>query len=123
MKKNERNEKREHRIEMEIIVDAYSSEEQALGWHYYLEDKITFPFSARCIAERRISPLKKGEKVPVIEMAPEDDCMHEMFVIIEWQDRNFGIPLAQLEPSSVDKLTQEAIADWHYWVKRGYQLF
>ena len=122
MKEIERDEEREHRIEMEAIVDAYGPEEQALGWYYYLDDKITFPFTARCLEERRISPLKQGEKVLVIAMASEDDCMHEMFVEIEWQGRNFGVPLAQLEPIDVDELTQEAIADWHYWVKRGYQL-
>lgn len=122
MKEINRDEEHEERITMEIVVDAYGPEEQALGWYYYLEDKITFPFSARCIKERLISPLKKGEKVSIIEMAPEDDCMHEMYVVIEWQSRNFGVPLAQLEPVDVDESTQEAIADWHYWVKRGYQL-
>ncbi len=55
-------------------------------------------------------------------MAPEEDCMHELFVVIEWKERNFGVPLAQLEPVDVDELTQEAIADWHYWVRREYQL-
>ncbi len=122
MKETKRDEDREHRIRDEAIVDAYGPEEQALGWYYYLDDKITFPFYARCIEVRRISPLKEGEKVAVIGMASEDDCMHEMFVEIEWKERNFGVPLAQLEPINVDELTQEAIADWHYWVKRGYQL-
>lgn len=37
---------REHRIEMEIVVDAYGSEERAMGWYYYLEDKLEFPFKA-----------------------------------------------------------------------------
>ncbi|AKH38045.1 MULTISPECIES: calcium-binding protein [Nitrosomonas] len=122
MKEIERDEERECRIEDEVIVDAYGPEEQALGWYYYLEGKITFPFSACCIEARPISPLKKGEKVSVIKMAPEDDCMHEMFVIVEWQSRSFGVPLAQLEPVDIDGRTEEAIADWHYWVKRGYQL-
>lgn len=48
--------------------------------------------------------------------------MHEMFTTVEWKERNFGVPLAQLEPIDVDESTQEAIEDWHYWVKRGYQL-
>ena len=122
MKEIERDEDRERRIHDAAIVDAYGPEEQALGWYYYLEDNITFPFSARCTEARRISPLKDGEKVLVIEMAPEDDCMHEMFVVIEWKGRNFGVPLVQLEPVDVDELTQEAIADWHSWVSRGYQL-
>ena len=122
MKEIARDEEREHRIEMEAIVDAYGPEEQALGWYCYLDDKITFPFTARCIEERRISPLKMGEQVTVTGMASEDDCMHEMFVEIEWQGRSLGVPLFQLEPVKVDDSTLEAIADWHYWGKRGYQL-
>jgi len=122
MEKLEKDEEREERIEMEAIVDAYGSEEQAMGWYYYLKDKITFPFKAQCINERSISPLQKGEKVEVIEMAPEEDCMCEMFVIINWMNRTLGVPLAQLDPLQMDDETEEAIADWHYWVGRGYQL-
>jgi hypothetical protein len=122
MQEVEKDEEREYRIAMEAIVDAYDSEEQALGWYYYLDDKITFPFMACCREERRISPLKVGEQVRVVGMAPEDDCMCEMYVEIEWLDRSFGVPLAQLEPLNVDELTEEAVADWYYWMKRGYQL-
>jgi hypothetical protein len=27
----------------------------------------------------------------------------------------------QLEASEADEETQQAIADWHYWVNRGYE--
>lgn len=37
---------REDRIQMEIIVDADGPEEQAMGWYYYLEEKLAFPFRA-----------------------------------------------------------------------------
>jgi hypothetical protein len=121
VKRVKKDEEREHRIAMEAIVDAYGSEEQALGWYYYLDAKITFPFTARCVEERRISPLRVGEQVMVVGMAPEDDCMGEMFVELEWLDRSFGVPFAQLEPLDMDELTEEAVADWHYWVKRGHQ--
>ena len=43
MAKARRNDDRENRISEEIIVDAYGPEEQAMGWYYYLEDKIHFP--------------------------------------------------------------------------------
>jgi hypothetical protein len=49
MTKARRNHHRENRIREEIIVDAYGPEEQAVGWYYYLEDKIHFPFHAQCI--------------------------------------------------------------------------
>jgi len=122
MSKVERDEEREFRISDQAIVDAYGPEEQALGWYYYLEGKIRFPFDARCIKERSISPLRIGEEVKVIGMADEYDCMVEMFVEIEWKDRNFGVPLMQLDGIEVNDETKEAIDDWHYWVNRGYTL-
>ena len=121
MDRVEKDEAREYRISMEAIVDAYGGEEQALGWYYYLDDRLQFPFQAKCIEARQISPLIKGETVKVSQMSPEDDCMREMFVQIEWKDRAFGVPLAQLQPINVDADTQEAIEDWHYWVARGYE--
>ena len=56
-------------------------------------------------------------------MPDEYDCMVEMFVEIEWSDRSFSVPLSQLIGISVDLQTDEAIADWHYWVGKGYKLF
>ena len=73
MTRREKDEEREHRIDMEIIVDAYGPEEQAMGWHYYLKSKIRFPFAAKCIATDVVSPLRKGETVEVIRMAPENN--------------------------------------------------
>lgn len=112
---------REDRIIMEIVVDAYSEEERAMGWYYYLEDKLGFPFEAKCIATRATSPLVVGEKVRVKKMAPEVECEHEMLVMIRWQKRSLAIPLDQLKPYSANKETLQAVADWHYWVKRGYE--
>jgi hypothetical protein len=121
MPKVEKDEVREDRIVMEIVVDAYDEAERAMGWYYYLEDKLRFPFRARCIAERRTSPLKVGEEAQVLGMAPGDDCMHEMFVELRWSGRTLGVPLSQLEAIEADSETQEAIEDWHYWVARGYR--
>jgi len=112
---------REDRIHMEIIVDAYGPEEQAMGWYYYLEEKLDFPFRAKCIAERRISPLREGDKVEVTGMAPESDCQHEMFVLLQWEGRTLGVPLSQLKGIGVEPETKQAIEDWHYWVQQGYE--
>ena len=50
-----RNEQIENRITMEIVVDAYGSEERAMSWYYYLESQLKFPFKATCILDREIS--------------------------------------------------------------------
>jgi Calcium binding len=110
---------REHRIDEEIVVDAYTSDERALGWYYYLEEKLDFPFKAKCVAARGISPLKKGEKVQVLRMAPEKDCMREMFVMIAFAGRRLGAPLAQLEAIDPSRAMREALEDWCYWIAMG----
>ena len=122
MPKAPRDEEREKRIHDEAIVDCYGPEEQALGWHYYLDDLLRTPFRARCVAPRATSPLREGEEVTVTAMAPQNDCLHEVLVMVAWEDRTLAVPLAQLDGIDADEETAEAIADWHYWVARGYEL-
>lgn len=122
MEKVKEDPERENRISDEIIVDAYGEEEQSLGWYNYLDEKLTFPFTARCIKEREISPLEKGETVQVIDMASEDESLHEMFVKILWKGKTLAVPLSQLNVLRGDGDTRQAVEDWHYWVNRGYQL-
>ena len=64
------NPEREQRITMEIIVDAYGPEEQAMGWYYYLQDTIAFPFEGICMTERAISPLRIGDRLKILVWRP-----------------------------------------------------
>ena len=120
MKKAKRDSVREDRIHNEAIVDANGPEEQVMGWYYYLDDKIRFPFRAKCITPKVVSPLRKGETVEVRRMAPEDVCSADMLVLIRWQGRTMAVPLSQLIAVDADDSTAEAIGDWHYWVAQGY---
>src|ERR1700674_5430319 len=121
MTRPDKDEEREQRIHMEIIVDAYGPEEQVMGWYNYLDDTLQFPFSAKCIVRRTTSPLEPDEKVEVVGMAPAEDCEHEMLVLIQWKQRQLAVPLMQLEGIQVDEETRQAIEDWRYWVNRGYE--
>lgn len=120
MKRSKEDPVRENRIIYEAVVDAYGPEERAIGWYYYLENKIRFPFQAQCTSQATISPLRKGEEVEVRRMAPVGDCSSDMLVMIRWQGRTMAVPLLQLSPRNADEPTLEAVEDWHYWVKRGY---
>jgi len=111
---------REERISMEAIVDAYGPEEQAIGWYYYLDGKISFPFVAECISVDKRTPLKLKEQITVKQMSGEDCCEHDMYVDISWNDQELAIPLTQIQPLKADEDTVEAIGDWHYWKKQGY---
>ena len=120
MKKPKKDPIREDRIRNQAIVDAYGAAEKAMSWYYYLDDKIRFPFHAKCIAPKVVSPLRNGETVEVRRMAPEDACSADMLVLIRWQGRKMAVPLSQLAAIDPDESTAEAIGDWHYWVAQGY---
>jgi hypothetical protein len=113
---------REQRITMEVIVDAYGSSERAMGWYYYLDGKMKVPFKARCRFVRPISVLKVKEEVEVLGMAPEEECDNEMFVWVGRAGERIAVPLGQLRPLSKDQETQDAVGDWLYWVDYGYEL-
>ena len=48
-----------------------------------------------------------------------------MFVEVRYQegevDDIFSARLSDIKPINIDEETVEAIADWHYWVERGYE--
>jgi hypothetical protein len=114
-------EARESRIQNEIVVDCYTEEERALGWYYYLDDRLAFPFKASCVVKLATSPLRLGEEVQVVGMASEDECSHDMLVRVEYSDSALAVPLRQLRCHSRGRKAKEAMQDWHYWCFRGYE--
>jgi hypothetical protein len=110
---------REHRIVEEVIVDAYDSVERAMSWYYYLEGKLRMPFAASCVVKRQSSPLKVGERVNIVGMASEDECMSEVLVVVTRSKAKLAVPPGQLKCDSGDEQTCQAVEDWHYWLARG----
>jgi hypothetical protein len=112
---------REQRIYMDAIADAHDSEERAMGWYCYLDDKISFPFAAECIAADKRSPLKLSERITVLRMSGENYCEHGIYVDISWNGKPLSIPLAQIKPLDAGEDAVEAVGDWHYWKKQGHE--
>lgn len=111
---------REERITMEIIVDAYDEYEQAMGWYYYLEEQMQFPFTGMYAIGRGSLLVNEGETMTVIGIASEAECKAEIFINIKWKDDILAIPLTQIEAFQATDKTQQAVDDWHYWVDQGY---
>ena len=61
----------------------------------------TFP-----VARHATSPLEVGDEVEVVGMPPEEECEHDMFVMIQWKGDQLAVPLMQLEGVQVDEETQ-----------------
>jgi hypothetical protein len=47
-----------------------------------------------------------------------EPSLRQQFVTIEWMDREFGVPLSQLEPVEASDDTEQVVSDWHYWLDR-----
>lgn len=112
---------REDRIGLGPIADAYGPDEQAMGWYYYLEEELRFPFTARCCVQVVTSPLRIGDEVSAVGLAPEGECEHSMFVLITWDGDTLAVPLHQLDLIDVDDRVRQAAGDWRYWIDRGYE--
>lgn len=112
---------REHRITNAVLVDAYTAEEVALGWYYYLDEQLQFPFAAIWLDNRRTSTTA-GQPVQVLRLASEEDCEQDMIVEFAYEDDEFSTGLSEIVAPEADPETQQAIADWHYWCDQGSRL-
>jgi Calcium binding len=116
---------REHRIKTEIIADAEDKEDRAMGWYYYLEEALNFPFNAKWTKKGRKSSTPQEKQVEVLGMAPDDECEKDMYVEVAdingKEDDVYSARLSEIEAIDADDETQEALADWQYWLARGYK--
>ena len=113
---------REDRITMDILVDIYDDYEIPMGWYYYLERTLNFPFPALWqIASKKRKT--KGDPVEVVGMAEEEECSSDMVCEVAFEGDIFSVPLINLSAPNADEKTQEAIADWHYWLNRGNRFY
>ena len=121
----EPDENREHRIKTEIIIDAEDKEERAMGWYYYLEETLNFPFLAKWTKKGRKSASIEEKQVEVLGMAPDDECLKDMLVEVAYIDGKdedvYSAKLSEIAAIDADSETQDAIADWLYWIARGYK--
>ncbi|MDJ0564163.1 MAG: calcium-binding protein [Pseudanabaena sp.] len=98
----------------EIEVDVCDEAERAMGWYYYLENKITFPFLAKWKKKAKKIGLIIEKEVEVLGMASEEDRESNIYVELAYtgeQDDTFIANLSDIEAINLDPDTKEAIAD------------
>jgi len=121
MKRPKRDPVREDRIHNEAIVDA-SPDEQAMSWYYYLESKISFPFQAKCLATKVVSPVRKGETVEVVRMGAGRSLRARHARLGSMAGAETGRSALSTHRCRSRRINPEAVGDWHYWVAQGYCL-
>lgn len=109
-------EERKNRIYFEIIVDAHDQEEQNMGWHYYMEETLKFPFKAEVKIKKR-NKTEFIQKVDVLELSSNECFKNDMKVGVSYNEDVFDVPLLSLTNIEADEKSIEAIEDWKYWNK------
>lgn len=96
--------KREERITGDILVDIYEDYEVPLGWYYYLERTLNFPFPALWQTASQ-KGKGKGAQVEVVGMAEEEECSSEMVCEVAFEGDVFSVPLINLFAPEADEKT------------------
>ena len=104
----------EHRIDYEIIVDCYEDHEVQMGWYYYMEDKLNFPFTATVEIEKR-NGQKELKKVEVLKSTCKEEFGEDMMVGVAFDEFVHSVPLLSLKNIEADEETLRALGDWVYW--------
>jgi hypothetical protein len=107
-----------------LLGGAQDEYERISAWFDYLEEHLRFPFAATCTRCGVGSALRLLEEVAVLDLACVDDWADEARVTLGGDRDGLDVPLAQLTPSDRSaEPTKQAVADWHYWVHRGYHFW
>jgi hypothetical protein len=111
---------REHRLVYEIVVDCYDEFEVASAWYAYMQDKLEFPFQAKCVVRNGSGALDFGDVVTVIGLPDQDECEDGMKVLIEYLEDEIDVPIEELECIAGSEETKTALDDWRYGIAHGY---
>lgn len=107
----------QHIIDYEIIVDCYDEIEQSMGWYYYLEENIEFPFKATAQL-RKTDGTTELREVNVLGLASDEEGFVSKDFLLEIEVGEYicttafsGISRVKASPR-----TKEALAVWKFWV-------
>ncbi|MEM6822733.1 MAG: calcium-binding protein [Verrucomicrobiota bacterium] len=118
LEKDNVNQAFENIITYDVIVDCYNETEQAMGWYYYLQDHLLFPFEA-CIIDDPDLPFS-GAKVTVIALASEEACSNGIYIIAKNKsDCKMILQLEHIRSDELEKDTPNPISLWKYWIAQS----
>jgi hypothetical protein len=106
----------QYKIDYEIIVDCYDEYEVSMGWYYYMEESLKFPFTAT--AEQKMADGKiKLTEIKVTGLASDEEgFMGKDFAFEMLKGEHFSnIWYSKLSQINGDDETLEALAVWDYW--------
>ncbi len=108
-----------YKIDYEIIVDAYDDDEQSMGWYYFFEETLEFPFTALAQLKKR-DGTTETKRVKIIGLASkETGFMNEDFNLDMEQGQYIRpVAYATLSEFKASEETLEAFQIWDFYWRR-----
>lgn len=107
----------QHKISYQIIVDCYEDHEVNMGWFYFFQDEVNYPFEAEITVKNRLGE-KRLVKVAVLGVSDEADFDIQDItfeVNLQEEDIIIDVDIAKLKNIKGDKSAKEAFEIWEYW--------
>ena len=109
----------QHKIDYEIIVDCYDEYEVSMGWYYYMEETLKFPFKAKAKLKKVDGSVKLTE-IQVTGLAADEEGFMGNDFDLEILVGGYATDIAYTKLSDIkaDDQSLEAFAIWKYWNRK-----
>ncbi|MEL7120102.1 MAG: calcium-binding protein, partial [Bacteroidota bacterium] len=113
-----------HKIDYEIIVDCYDDYEVNMGWYYFFEEALEFPFEAEINLKTRNGKTNLT-KVDVLGIATEEgnfDEINEISLEVspKGSETTLDVVLSKLKNLKANQSVIEAFEIWNFWKSGKY---
>jgi len=105
-------------IDDEILVDCYDDDEVNMGWFYYMEGHLEFPFKARLDVKKRDGSTQlKSVEVLKLASTAQNFAGEAFYVEVSYSEDIIETGLSKLCNIQASDETLEAIQIWKFWKK------
>src|SRR5690606_28398682 len=107
----------QHKIHNEIIVDCYDEIEISMGWYYFFEENLEFPFKAT-VPLRKKDGSTEMKVVKVVALASDEEgfISQDFDLEMEHKEYLYKIEYSKLAHIKASAQTREAFKIWDFWV-------
>lgn len=108
-----------YKIDYEIIVDCYDEYEVSMGWYYFMEETVKFPFRATAKFKKRNGSIEQKE-IEIIGLASDEEgfMKNDFDLEIEVGEHISTIAYSKLSNIKASQETIDAFTIWNHWISR-----
>lgn len=106
-----------HKIDYEIIVDAYDEYEMSSGWYCTFDETLIFPFYATAQLKKKDGGIE-SKRVRIVGLHSDAEGFTEQDFQLKMEHGNYLVPIEYSKLSNIeaDDETLEMFQIWDFWI-------